>query len=63
VAKKWERRPLRHPEPDTQEEKEETKQATLETEMDNGSKDEKRINNNENNDKKTGILNTPNNQS
>jgi hypothetical protein len=43
VAKKWERRPLRHPEPYTQEEKEETKQATLGTGMDNRSKDEKRI--------------------
>jgi hypothetical protein len=45
VAKKWDR-PLGHPEPDTQEEKEETKRATFGTGMDNGSKDEKRINNN-----------------
>jgi hypothetical protein len=56
VAKKRER-PF--PEPDTQEEKEETKQATLGKRMDNGSKNEKRINTNENNNQKTGTRSHP----
>jgi hypothetical protein len=58
VAKKRER-PLGHPEPDTQEEKEETKQATLGNRMDNGSKNEKRINTNENNNQKTRTRSHP----
>jgi hypothetical protein len=56
VAKKRERE-LGHPQPDTWEEEKETMQAPLVTGMENWSKDEKRINNNENNDQKTGNLN------